>query len=178
MSRISALLGALLAVDGAAAFGVSGGAPRRAAVARSRGPLMQSDGGGEGGLTDLFSASLKQQKKEDAAAKKEQQRKVRPGPRLDLENRPQNFFRGLAERDERLAEMPDLERAELMSDDDKKIWLGGFALIALVVGANVAYGSYEEQAYRTAFDEGNTALVRCLDTAFSFSEKNICRMKY
>ena len=170
------------AANGAAAYAFVGGvaAPRVAVASTGRvlAHRMQAD---EDSLADLFGQALKQQKKEDTERKQEErrndQRKIRPGPRLDLENRPQNFFRGLAERDERLAQQPDLERATLMSNEDAKVWIGGIALIAAVVGANVAYSAFEEQAYQAAVDDGNYALVRCLDTAFSFSEKNICRLK-
>ena len=154
--------------------------PRMRTTQSSSSLRMMADEDG-GGLSDLFAQSLKQQKKEDDAKKKEEKGKIRLGPNLDLANRPQNFFRGLAERDERLERegLPDgVERATLVSDYERNLWIIGLSLIAAVVAAKFGYSAYETNAYQAAVDNDNNQLVRCLDMAFSFSEKNICRLKY
>ena len=50
-------------------------------------------------LLGAFKQRAREEKKVDKAEKDKKAAKNRIGPRLDLANRPQNFFRGIAERD-------------------------------------------------------------------------------
>jgi hypothetical protein len=150
---------------------------------RTAGVVLEED------MRAAFAAQLKQQKEQEAKEKKAkaaQERKARPrnrlGADLDLGNRPQNFFRGIAERDANLQRARDngdtFEQAGLMDESDKQIWIGGLALIAAFFLANWGFSTLEQQQYQDAVDSKNYELVQCLDTAFSFSEKNICKLKY
>eukprot|EP00316_Scyphosphaera_apsteinii_P024914 CAMPEP_0119306352 /NCGR_PEP_ID=MMETSP1333-20130426/7136_1 /TAXON_ID=418940 /ORGANISM="Scyphosphaera apsteinii, Strain RCC1455" /LENGTH=141 /DNA_ID=CAMNT_0007309631 /DNA_START=213 /DNA_END=638 /DNA_ORIENTATION=+ len=135
-------------------------------------------------LNAAFAAQVKKDSKANKleAEKKQNDSKNRLGPRLDLTNRPQNFFKGLAERDEKRErdreQGLEYESAPLMSESDRNIWIGGFALAAALFVSSNAFTALDQQAYQSAVDNNNYALTNCLDMAFSNSEKNICRIKF
>uniref|UniRef100_A0A7S3FM35 Uncharacterized protein n=1 Tax=Haptolina ericina TaxID=156174 RepID=A0A7S3FM35_9EUKA len=157
---------------------------------------------GDSGRSDLkaaFAARLKEttgtdapraaKRRTDANEQAEEKKKApknRPGARLDLANRPQNFFRGLAERDEKLADLRDRgftdEQAELMSADDKRTFLIGFGLFAAILLGRFGFtqldASIRDQAYQQAIQSSNTQLTRCLDDAFFIAERSLCYIKY
>lgn len=114
---------------------------------------------------------------QDAAEAKKNAPKNRLGARLDLGNKPQNFFRGLADRDEASTVSAD-EDADLMSESDKTIFLIGFGLLAALLLGTKGISAFDQQQYDNAMVDKNFDLVRCLDYAFSGSEKLICRLKY
>tara|TARA_B110001452_G_scaffold155725_1_gene129614 strand:+ start:121 stop:729 length:609 start_codon:yes stop_codon:yes gene_type:complete len=164
---------------------------------RIRRAVMAEDGGGGFDLNAAFAQQLKKstgtdspreaKKRTDrlaAAEKRSKEPKNRPGTRLDLANKPQNFFRGLAERDEeaqrRAADGAELEEADLLDADDAKIFAIGFVLIAVFFAFATGFipDKLDQQAYQKAIDTDNLDLRKCLDYAYSFSEKNICKFKY
>ena len=158
---------------------------------------MAEDGGGGFDLNAAFASQLKKSTGTDApreakkrtdrqreAEKRSKQPKNRPGTRLDLANKPQNFFRGLAERDEvakrRAEEGAGLEEADLLDAEDARIFAIGFVLIAVFFAFATGFvpDQLDQQAYQKAVDTNNLDLQKCLNYAYGFSEKNVCKFKY
>jgi len=171
-------------------------APRRALISGRSRCIRAQEGDGKGfDLNSAFADALKQQTGTDkpreakkrveaqqAATAKKQKPRNRPGTPLDLANRPSNFFRGMAERDERLdrlrADGVELERAPLIDPDDYVTWIVGILAIIAFFAAGPIYDVLDKQGYQQAVDAENWDLVRCLDSAFSNSEKLICKTKF
>lgn len=226
--RVSLLVGAAAALHARAPASAVAARPGRWTAslrgARTTTILMEDEKGFD--LNAAFAARLKEttgtdapkqaKRRADAQQAAEAKRKGpknRRGPNLDLANKPQNFFRGLAERDERFKDtqarrrdegLGELEEADLLDAEDAQIFLAGFALFAVLLAVGPVSSYFEQQGYQEAchqprpsaptgsprvttglepprpqaVDSGNLALQKCLDYAYSFSEKNICKIKY
>jgi len=73
----------------------------------------------------------------------------------------------------------------LQEDDIAWFERGNNVLIVAVVAIAVSWVAasalseeFAKQTYQQAVEAQNFPLVRCLDTALGFSEKNLCMMKY
>ena len=129
-----------------------------------------------------FGKQVKDQRARDKEEKEKKRPKNRLGTRLDLENRPQNFFRGLADRDAMLEQRRQQgfedTPAELLGDSDKQTFLAGFALAAAFVLGQQAIAGFEQSIADQAVEQGNLELTRCLNDAFGNSERLICYTRY